>query len=180
LGRDDLKNISRLVSTPEVIALAHIPPQVNLAKPSGLILALDTIQDPGNMGTIIRIADWYGISTILCSEGCVDVFNPKVINATMGSFLRVNLLTANLADWFGQHRDVPVYGAMLEGESIYDLEPEKDAVLLVGNEGAGISPELQKHITRKISIPRRGGAESLNAGVATGIIVDAWARCFWR
>jgi TrmH family RNA methyltransferase len=138
---------------------------------------LDGIQDPGNMGTIIRTADWFGIQQIICSNDTVELYNPKVIQSTMGSFTRVKVWYKNLKEIFANNdADVPVYGALLQGKSIYDIPEISEGILLMGNEGNGIRPENLSFITQPITIPKQGGAESLNVGVATGIIVAQLTR----
>ena len=137
----------------------------------GNFLVLDNVQDPGNLGTIIRTADWFGIQNIVCSESCVDIYNPKVVQATMGSIFRLNVLVTSLADFFKENNQLCVYGALLEGENCFATRfQQSHLVLLMGNEGAGISPKLFPYITKKITIPKLGHAESLNVGIATGIL----------
>ncbi len=174
----ELKQLSCLVTPQQVIAVAKIP-QYQLSKidfKNKFTIALDTIQDPGNLGTIIRIADWYGIENIICSPTCADVFNPKVIQATMGSFIRVNFFYHELNSFFEAHKNIMVYGALMNGENLYQTKISKEGFLLIGNEGSGISDDLLKYVSKPITIPKLGKAESLNAGVATAIICDAWAR----
>jgi TrmH family RNA methyltransferase len=177
VSETQLRQLSFQQSPQHVLALAEIPFARFDAQEvlSGFVLALDTVQDPGNLGTIIRIADWYGITDILCSEGCADVYNPKVIQATMGSFMRVRLHYTSLEELFETYRPV-VAGAVMNGENLHKVKLPHKGVLLIGNEGAGIGIGLLPYITRPVTIPRFGGAESLNAGVATAIICDAWAR----
>ncbi|MEO6833236.1 MAG: RNA methyltransferase [Chitinophagaceae bacterium] len=134
-------------------------------------LALDRIQDPGNMGTIIRIADWFGVEHIVCSPGCVDVYNPKVVAAGMGGHLRVKMHHSPLPDFLKKCK-MPVYAATLHGKTINQIEPQKAAVLIIGNESLGIQPELLSWVSEQVTIPKRGGAESLNAAVATGILLS--------
>lgn len=136
-----------------------------------LSLVLDGIQDPGNLGTIIRIADWFGISQIIASEDTVDLYNPKVIQSTMGSFIRVPLYYTNIVDFLTATK-LPVYGAMLNGMSIYDVQKPVSGLLVIGNESKGIREHIQALIKQAITIPRFGGAESLNAAIATGILVS--------
>ena len=136
-----------------------------------LSLVLDGIQDPGNLGTIIRIADWFGITQIIASEDTVEMYNPKVIQSTMGSFIRVPLYYTNIVDFLSATK-LPVYGAMLEGKSIYELDKPATGLLVIGNESKGIREPIQPLIKQAITIPRFGGAESLNAAVATGILVS--------
>lgn len=140
-----------------------------------LIIALDGVQDPGNMGTILRIADWFGIDHIVCSPSTVEVYNPKVVQSSMGAILRIKIHYTDL-DLFLSHYPEPVYGALLEGKNIYQTKLGEKGVILLGNEGNGISVKLQNKITHKISIPRFGHAESLNVSVATGIIVSEFKR----
>ncbi|MFI5134313.1 MAG: RNA methyltransferase [Chitinophagales bacterium] len=140
---------------------------------SQLSLALNGISDPGNLGTIIRIADWFGIENVFCSEDCADAFNPKTIQATMGSMARVKVIEKNLAELFLQFKNVSVYAATLDGKSIHEMKPSQSGFILIGNEAHGISSSLLPFIKHKITIPRIGKAESLNAAVAAGII------CSW-
>lgn len=175
-----LKQISFLQTPQQVLALAHLPQQQASMEHlhTQFSIVLDTLQDPGNLGTIIRIADWYGIQNIICSNDSVDVYNPKVIQATMGSFARVQVLYASLETFF-DNNTLPVYGAVMDGENLYQTVFPRHGLLLIGNEGSGIDTSLMKHISHPITIPRIGGAESLNAGIATAIICDAWARQYF-
>ena len=134
-------------------------------------LILDDIRDPGNLGTIIRIADWYGVTKIICSPSTVDYYNPKVINATMGSFTRVSLYYVDLVD-FIKNQQVNIYGTLLDGENIHHTVFNDSGYIIIGNEANGISDEITELITHKITIPRFGGAESLNAGIATAVVLD--------
>jgi TrmH family RNA methyltransferase len=143
----------------------------SLVSENQLFLILDDIKDPGNLGTIIRLADWYGITDIFCSQNTVEFYNPKVINSTMGSFIRVSAHYLELAP-FIESLEVPIWGAFLGGQNIHQLAKEKSFGLVIGSESHGISPEIEKLIDTKITIPRVGLAESLNAAVATGIILD--------
>lgn len=172
-----LKQISFLQTPQQVLALAYIPEQQFSVSQlqSQFSIVLDTLQDPGNLGTIIRIADWYGIKQIICSTDSVDVYNPKVIQATMGSFLRVNIVYTALETVLAETK-LPVYGAVMNGENLYSTTFPKAGLLVIGNEGSGIEAALMQHISHPVTIPRLGGAESLNAGIATAIICDAWAR----
>ena len=134
-------------------------------------LVLDDIRDPGNLGTIIRIADWYGVRKIICSLSTVDFYNPKVINATMGSFTRVSLFYTDL-ETFINEQNVNIYGTLLDGDNIHETDFSISGCIVIGNEANGISKEVIKLITHKITIPRFGGAESLNAGNATAVVLD--------
>jgi RNA methyltransferase, TrmH family len=143
-----------------------------------LVLALDDIRDPGNLGTIIRIADWYGIKKILCSEKTTDMYDPKVISATMGSFARVEVMYTNLAEVL-EHMQVPSFGTYLEGENIenvHEVDFPKGGILVMGSESHGISNVLKPLIKKKITIPAFGKAESLNVAIATAIVLDNWKR----
>lgn len=140
-----------------------------------IVLALDDIRDPGNLGTIIRIADWYGIKKIIASTNTTDLYNSKTIAASMGSFTRVSVFYTDLKEYF-KDVTVPVFGTYLEGENVHATDFPKGGVLLMGNESNGISKNLKSVITKKITIPSFGYAESLNVGVATAIILDNWRR----
>lgn len=169
---EELQKISGLQTANKVLALVEQPVEEDLKKISPKIcLALDGIQDPGNMGTIIRIADWFGMDTIIAGEDSVDVFNHKVVQSTMGSIIRVKVHYTQLNEWFKMNA-LPVYGALLEGKSVYDVPPIQTGILLIGNESKGIRKELLPFITHPVSIPRIGSAESLNAAVATGILLS--------
>jgi TrmH family RNA methyltransferase len=168
---NDLEKISGLKSPPDVIALIKIPEQPALANAildKKFSIALDGIQDPGNMGTIIRTADWFGIKNIICSEDTVDVYNPKVIQAVMGSLAHVNVYYTNLADFLSNAK-ILVFGALLDGTSIYDTDFGPEGIIVMGNEGNGLRPEIKRRIKKAVTIPRAGKAESLNVGVATAI-----------
>jgi len=141
-----------------------------------LSLMLDSIQDPGNLGTIIRCADWFGINTVICSRESADVFSPKVVQSTMGSISRVQVIYEDLVPFMEQHADIPAYAATLHGTSLYDQQALQQGILVIGNESKGIREELLKLCRHRITIPRKGEAESLNAAVATGIILSHIAR----
>ncbi|MDP4284267.1 MAG: RNA methyltransferase [Bacteroidota bacterium] len=134
-------------------------------------LMLDDIQDPGNLGTIIRNADWFGVENIICSQNCVDSYNPKVVQSTMGSLSRVNILYTDLAA-FIQKNKITVYAAALSGTSLYETDNINEGIILIGNESKGIHADILKLAAQRITIPRFGHAESLNAAVATGIILS--------
>ena len=169
---EELQRVTGLQTANKVLAVVQQKPNNNSPETNGkLSLVLDAIRDPGNMGTIIRIADWFGIQQIICSNDCVELYNPKVIQSTMGSFIRVAVAYKNLTEWLPQ-QTVNVYGAMLNGTNISQLNKIKEGLLVIGNEGKGISDELQQYIAQKITIPKFGGAESLNAAVAAGIILS--------
>lgn len=140
-----------------------------------LIVVLDQVGDPGNLGTIIRVADWYGIKHIICSPNCADLYNPKVIAATMGSFARVKVSHVDLCEYLAKQTK-PIYGAFLEGTNIHKTELVNSAFIVMGSESHGISKEVAKLISDKITIPNFGSAESLNVAMATGIILDNFKR----
>jgi TrmH family RNA methyltransferase len=136
-----------------------------------LILALDNFNDPGNLGTIIRVADWYGINKLLLNLNSVDIYNPKVVSASKGSLTRVNIYYVDLATTLKNYKD-QIIAADMEGEALSGIEPVTSGILLMGSESHGIGDELSSYVTKRITIPRKGGAESLNVAVATGIICD--------
>ncbi|MBW3696102.1 RNA methyltransferase [Vibrio sp. T187] len=171
---DELTKASTLVSNNAAIAVVEIP-QVELPPAQGLMIALDGVSDPGNLGTIIRVADWYGIKHIVASSDCADPYNPKTISATMGSFGRVHVSQTDLPSYLDS-ADLPVYGAFLEGESVHKTSFSAEGILLMGSESHGVRAEAAKYVTDKITIPAFGGAESLNVAMATGIILDNLRR----
>lgn len=173
---NELEQISLLTSPNKVVGVFEIPvPKLNVdLLKEKLVLALDDIRDPGNFGTIVRIADWFGICHILCSESCVDVYNPKVVQATMGSIARVEVRYLNLEDTLSNFD--PVYGAVLNGENIYTEKLSSNGLIVIGNESKGISSTLLKYVTRQLSIPSFGKADSLNAAIATAIICSEFKR----
>lgn len=170
----ELKQISNLSTPNKVLIVVEKPTQRFDVKrlDNGYALFLDSIQDPGNLGTIWRIADWFGLSYIFCSKGCVDWSNSKVIQASMGAFLRVPVLQKDFLELKEALPNVPTYAAVLGGKNIYKTTFSKNGIVLIGNESKGLSSTLQQAATHKIMIPKgkNGGAESLNAAVATGII----------
>ncbi|NVO20313.1 MAG: RNA methyltransferase [Bacteroidetes bacterium] len=177
---EELEKISDLSTPNKVLALVHLPDQPELQQDdfSEMMLALDGIRDPGNMGTILRTADWFGIRNVACSIDCVDVYNTKVIQSTMGSFTRVNVVYIDLKSLIEiAGPNTPIYGALLNGPSLTDKKFQKAGILMIGNESKGISPELISLITDPIFIPsftpsvsKSYHAESLNASIANAII----------
>lgn len=145
-----------------------------------LSLALDGVQDPGNLGTIIRIADWFGIENIICSSNCVDLYNPKVVQATMGAIARVKIHYTDLVKLMDSVGDLPIYGTFLEGDIIYETPLSSNGIIVMGNEGNGISEEVKQKITQKLFIPNypsnRKTSESLNVAVATSIVCSEFRR----
>lgn len=179
---EELERVSFLQHPQQVIAVFALPDEAASFEiaDSQLYLALDGVQDPGNMGTIIRIADWYGIKTIICSETTADAYNPKVVQASMGSIARVRMIYTPLQPLLSslpQH--YPVYGTLLHGENIYTTQLTKHGIIVMGNEGNGIGKETQQHITRSLTIPRFNadeGPESLNVAIATAIVCSEFRR----
>jgi TrmH family RNA methyltransferase len=172
----ELERLSFLQTPNEVIGIFKKPSYKKPAFSGTLSLMLDGIQDPGNLGTIIRIADWFGISNIVCSNDCADAFAPKVVQASMGSIARVKLFYTDLVEMVKNASPLQLYAATLDGEPIGNLQPLKEGVLVTGNESKGISPALLNCCQHRITIPRFGQAESLNAAVATGIILSQMVR----
>jgi TrmH family RNA methyltransferase len=172
----ELINIGTFQSNEYALAVAKmidIRPELEKDR---LVLALDDVQDPGNLGTIIRIADWYGIRHIIASEDTADFYNPKVINSSMGSFTRVHVYYTDLKLFLKNNQSFRVYGTFLEGKNIHKIQPQLPAIILMGSESTGISPELSTLVTDRVTIPRFGGAESLNVAVSAAIICDNFLR----
>lgn len=177
ISDDDLNKISFLKTPNQVLAVFKIP-SVQKLTTSNLVLALDNINDPGNLGTIIRLCDWFGIQQIICSANTVDCYNPKVVQASMGSLTRVQLFYTNLADFIATYEDA-VFGTFMNGKSIYNLNLPNKGIIVMGNEANGISPEIEKLITHKITIPAFGNqpeTESLNVATATAIVLSEFRR----
>lgn len=172
----ELEGLGEYQTNHSALAIARLKPNTALF-PHDLEfgIVLDDIRDPGNLGTIIRTADWYGIEKIICSRETADFYNPKVISATMGSFTRIQIFYTDLGDYLSQttHR---VYGAFLDGADVHEVDFAKGGLILIGSESHGISPGLTKFVTEKITIPRYGHAESLNAAIATAVICDNLRR----
>ena len=173
---NQLEQLGQYQSNDAALAVVQMKAnQAFLPEKGELILALDEVRDPGNLGTIIRIADWYGIKKLIFSSHTAEFYNPKVIQSSMGSFTRVQFYYGDLAQAF-QEWKLPVYGAFLEGESIHELTNPTPGVLLLGNESQGISKEVEKWVSSKITIPSFGKAESLNVAIATAIFCDNFKR----
>lgn len=173
----DLEGLGEFQSNDGALAVARMKPGERKT-PQGdeWLLAVDDIRDPGNLGTIIRTADWYGIRNIAASEQTAELYNPKVIHASMGSFLRVNLFYTSLPGYLEQVQ-VPVAGAFLDGEDIHNVNFTSGGILVIGNESHGISDAVAPWVEKRVTIPRYGQAESLNAGIATAVILDNIRRC---
>ena len=193
---DELRKLSFLQHPQEVLAVFEIPKTSQFSIPnceattlnsklltlnSSLSLALDGVQDPGNLGTIIRLADWFGIDTIYCSLDSADAYNPKVIQATMGSIARVHIIYTDLAAFIDSlPTGTPVYGTFLDGENIYRQTLQPQGVIVMGNEGKGVSPEIARRVSHRLLIPNypegRATADSLNVAIATAIVCSEFRR----
>ena len=174
----ELEKVSSLKTPQDALALINIPkwPVLQHEQLKGKFsLVLDGIQDPGNMGTIIRIADWFAIGNIICSEDTVDAYNPKVVQACMGSLARVKVHYTSLTEFLPEIK-LPVFGALLDGENIYSTDFGKEGLIVMGNEGNGLRPEVQRMVNRAITIPRIGKAESLNVAIATALFCSEITR----
>ncbi|HJY12589.1 MAG TPA: RNA methyltransferase [Flavobacterium sp.] len=177
INEQELKKISALATPNSCLAVFKIPAE-NKIIDSGLIIALDDIRDPGNLGTILRLCDWFGIKQIICSKETVDIYNPKVVQATMGSIARVNVNYIDLKTFITQ-TELPVFGTFMDGDNIYKSNLPQSGIIIMGNEANGISAEIEKIVTSRISIPRFGElqkTESLNVATATAIILSEFKR----
>ena len=172
-----------MLKTPQdvlaVFEQPHYVAQSNVIEHS-LCLALDGVQDPGNLGTIIRLADWFGIEHIFCSQGTVDVYNPKTVQATMGALARVKLYYVNLPELIASLKQTPVYGTFLDGNNMYDEKLSEHGLIIMGNEGNGISKEVEKLVNKRLYVPNyplyRETSESLNVAIATAIVCAEFRR----
>lgn len=182
LKQEDIDKLSNMSTSPEVLMLVDIPKESLVSDiplevfTNNLVLVLDGVKDPGNMGTILRIADWFGISHVVCSEDCVELYNPKVVQSTMGSLLRTNVYYTNLEEFLSSKSEVSIFGALLEGENIYSYSEKINGVLVMGSESHGISKQLLPLINKPVTIPSFGEAESLNVAIATGILCSEAKR----
>ena len=177
ISYDELKKISALATPNNCLGLFQIPTVKNI-NTTNLIVALDDIRDPGNLGTIIRLCDWFGVEQIICSEQTVDLYNPKVVQATMGSIARVQINYGNIEEFISK-TSLPVYGTFMNGENVYQTVLPKSGILVLGNEANGISPEIEKVIANRIAIPRFGNlqqTESLNVATAAAIFLSEFKR----
>ncbi|MGB1268278.1 MAG: TrmH family RNA methyltransferase [Flavobacteriaceae bacterium] len=175
----DLKKISFLKNSNSALAVFKM--QHNLAiDESKLIVALDNVRDPGNLGTIIRLCDWFGVTDLICNSETVDCYNPKVVQATMGSLTRVNVTYLNLEEYLLAKKDLPVFGAFMSGANLYTTELElNNGILVLGNEANGVSKTIEALVTQQITIPKFGDiqkTESLNVAMATSIILSEFKR----
>jgi RNA methyltransferase, TrmH family len=177
ISENDLKKISQLATPNNCLAIFQIPEE-NKIQSDGLIVALDAIRDPGNLGTIIRLCDWFGVKQIVCSNETVDVYNPKVVQATMGSIARVTISYLNLNDYLIDS-NLPVFGTFMDGKNVYQEKLPSSGILVLGNEANGISVEIEKIVTQRLAIPRFGEiqkTESLNVATATAIFLSEFKR----
>ncbi len=175
----ELQQISFLKNSNSALAIFKMNLETTTEN-SELTVALDNVRDPGNLGTIIRLCDWFGVTQLICNTETVDCYNPKVVQATMGSLTRVKVQYVPLENYLKNHTKTPIYGAFMDGDNIYTTTPQtKAGILVLGNEANGISPEIEKHITKRISIPRFGtlkATESLNVAMATSILLSEFKR----
>ena len=182
VNENELKKISLLKTPQNVIAIFYQPQNKPITFSDSLIIGLDGIQDPGNFGTILRIADWFGINEVVCNIDTVDLYNPKVVQASMGSIARVNVQYVNLEEFCTNYLKTgnTIYGTFMKGENIYSTKLQKKGLIIFGNEGNGIRPEIEKKVSRKISIPsfstNKFTSESLNVSVAAAIICSEFKR----
>ncbi len=177
VSSQELKQLTFLTTSQKALAVFKIK-AANTPQEKGLQLVLDDIKDPGNLGTIIRLADWFGVEKIVCSNETVDCYNPKVVQATMGSLSRVSVEYTDIIDYL-RNADIPIYGGFMEGENVYTSTLANEAIVVMGNEANGISSEIETLITQKISIPRFGKikvTESLNVATATAILLSEFKR----
>lgn len=181
---DELRRVSLLETPQQVLAIFKQPRyevDVDDVVRQQLCLALDDVQNPGNLGTIVRVADWFGIEHIFCSQGCADLYNPKTVQATMGAMARVKVHYVDLAEMLASlDVDTPVYGTFLDGENMYGKTLSEHGVIVMGNEGNGISAEVERHVTERLFIPNypegRATSESLNVAIATAIVCAEFRR----
>ncbi len=177
ISEKDLKRISFLTTPNTALAVFKIPASKSVEE-NGIVVALDDVRDPGNLGTIIRLCDWFDITELVCSKATVDCYNPKVIQATMGSITRVNISYVDLTAYIEQSKQ-PVFGAFMEGENVYTKQLSQKGILVMGNEANGISKDIESLVSNKISIPRFGdlqATESLNVATATAILLSEFKR----
>lgn len=169
-----LTQLSNLASPNQVLALAKMPTNTAVTN-DGLVLILDNVNDPGNLGTIIRTADWFGVKQIICSPSTVDCFNPKTVQSTKGSVFNMDIIYTDLVEYLSAYKN-EVYAATLDGDEQYKVNKGLNQVLVMGSESHGLSPELEQFITKKIKIAKKGNAESLNVGIATGILLHQFTN----
>ena len=181
ISEKDLSRVSQLKTPNKVLAVVFMfEDELNDDTSNGLTLFLDRINDPGNLGTIIRMADWFGVNKIICTENSVDVYNPKVIQSSMGSVYRIPVFYVEPEEYLSAYKkqfpENPIIGAAMEGEPLAQAELPKDGLLVMGSESHGIDEAVENYLTKEVTIPNLGQAESLNVAVATGIILWEWTR----
>ena len=180
ISQTELEKLSTLQSNDSAVAIVKMGINESLeAETNEFVLVLDDIRDPGNLGTILRIADWYGIKKVICSETTVDFYNPKVILASMGSFTRIQPFYVNLIDYFkgiSKEAETAIIGTFLDSENLHQFSFPESGYIILGNESNGISEAVESFVTKKITIPRFGHAESLNVGIATAVVLDNLRR----
>ncbi|RTY93551.1 RNA methyltransferase [Flavobacterium sp. GSN2] len=177
ISENDLKKVTALATPNSCLAVFKMPVEKSITE-TGLILALDSIRDPGNLGTILRLCDWFGIQQVLCSKETVDLYNPKVVQATMGSIARVNVNYVDLNVFLAQTK-LPIFGTFMDGENIYKATLPQQGIIIMGNEANGISPALENEVHNRLTIPRFGNlqkTESLNVAAATAIVLSEFCR----
>ncbi len=177
ISETELSKISGLATPNKVLGLFKVP-EVSKIEEKGLIIVLDEINDPGNLGTIIRLSDWFGVTQLVCSNNTVDCYNQKVVQATMGSLVRIPITYCDL-NTFLEQTQLPIYGAVMDGDSVYSTNLEQNAILVMGNESNGISKKIASQINTKITIPRYSETtitESLNVATATAILLNEFRR----
>ncbi len=172
INESELERISQLQTPNKVLAVFHKKENKLADLKNNFSLMLDDIQDPGNLGTIIRTADWFGVKNIICSNECADCYNSKVVQASMGSLARVNIIYTELEEFINKNKDMDIYAATLAGKNISIFNKLKEGIILIGNESKGVKENLLGLATQQITIPKQGEAESLNAAVACGIILS--------
>lgn len=178
VNKAELEQISFLTTPQKALAIFKIPQELAILKNEGLQIALDDVQDPGNLGTIIRLCDWFGVKNLICSTNTVDCYNPKVIQATMGSLTRVNIVYTDLKDYLTK-TNLLIYGTYMDGKNIYTSKLPSSGIVVMGNEANGISSEITKLVSERIAIPRFGEeqkTESLNVATATAILLSEFKR----
>jgi len=182
ISEAELKKISDLKTPNNALAIVHIT-EVKVFKNRGITLVLDDVRDPGNLGTIIRLCDWFGVRNLVCSSTTVDCYNTKVIQATMGSIARVSVYYKEIAKFLDENRNTPIFGAFMSGKNVYKKQLPNEAILVMGNEANGISEALEKRISNRITIPQFGNlqeTESLNVATAAAILLSEFHRTIER
>jgi len=179
VSESDLKKVSFLKNSNSALAIFKMNPSEKIDE-SKLIIALDNVRDPGNLGTIIRLCDWFGVTDLICNSETVDCYNSKVVQATMGSLTRVNVTYLNLENYLSEKKNIPLYGTFMEGDNLYTMAMSSSSgIIVLGNEANGISESIEKVITQKITIPKFGivqQTESLNVAMATSIVLSEFKR----